>query len=145
MLRALPLVLALVAGPAHGWEFTADPVCTLRHVEAEVAVEVTHDPRQAEPYGIALALPGAAWAAGPMFTIRFEGARGLIIGTDRHLLSDDGAVLTVRDRGFDNVLDGIEFNDTAVARLDGVAVSIPLEGAAGPVAEFRACAVAPLS
>lgn len=145
MRRLLTLFFALCAGPAFGWEFSAQPVCTLRHDGAEAAVEVTYDPRQANAYAIALALPGATWTSGPVFTITFEGPRTLTIGTDRHRLSDDGAVLTVRDRGFDNVLDGLEFNNRAVARLDGMAVAVPLDDAAGPVAEFRACAVTPMS
>lgn len=145
MLRPLSLALAVAAGPAFGWEFSAQPVCTLRYDGAEAAVEVTYDPRQADAYAIALTRPGAAWTAGPLFTITFEGARTLTIGTDRHRLSDDGAVLTVRDRGFENVLDGLELNDRAVAQLDGVAVAVPLDGAAGPVAEFRSCAVTPMS
>jgi len=147
MLRplTLTLALALAAGPALGWEFSADPVCTLRHVGADAAVEVTYDPRRPEAYAIALMRPGAGWSPGPVFTISFEGPRALVIGTDRHRISEDGAVLTVTDRGFGNVLDGLEFNDRAEARLDGDAVSVPLVGAAGPVAEFRACAVTPMS
>lgn len=145
MLRALPLMLALVASPALGWEFTPTPVCTLSHEGTEAAVKVTYDPRQPDPYAIALTLPGAVWPAGPVFTITFEGVRTLTIGTDRHRVSEDGAMLTVTDRGFGNVLDGLQFGGQAVVRLDGVTARVPLAGAAEPVDAFRACIVAPMS
>ena len=106
---------------------------------------MTHDPRRPEAHAIALTLPGAVWPEGPVFAITFEGARSLTIATDRHRISEDDARLTVTDRGFDNVLDGLQFHDRAVARLGGTAVSVPLDGAAGPVVEFRACAMAPPS
>ena len=145
MLRLLPVLLVIAASPALGWEFTPHPVCTLTHDGAEAAVEVTYDPRQAEPYAIALTRPEAAWPEAPVFTMTFEGARGLSIGTDRHRIDAGGTVLVVTDRGFGNVLDGLERGDRAVARLADAAVTIPLAGAAGPVAAFRACAVAPMS
>lgn len=145
MRRVLCFSFVLAAGPASGWEFTADPVCTLRHDGAEVSVEVTYDPRQAEPYAIALARRGPLWTAGAVFTITFEGPRTLTIGTDRHRISEGGEMLTVADRGFGNVLDGLQYADRAVARLDGDSVTVRLDDAAGPVAEFRACAVTPMS
>jgi hypothetical protein len=80
------------------------------------------------------------WPGSPAFGIRFEGARTLAIGTDRHRLSDDGRTLTVTDTGFGNVLDGLEFNATATATAGGVSVALDLTGAADPVRAFRACA-----
>ncbi len=145
MTRALPLLLLLLAGPAHGWEFSPHPVCTLRHDGAEAAVELTFDPRQAEPYAIALTRRGAPWPDGPVFTMTFEGPRALTIGTDRHRLAEGGAALTVTDRGFGNVLDGLEFGTRALALLADASALIDLTGAAAPVAEFRACAAAPMS
>ncbi len=145
MMRALPFLFLVVAVPAHGWEFSPQPVCTLRHDGAEAAVEVTFDPRQAEPYAIALTRRGAPWPDGPVFTMTFEGPRALTIGTDRHRRAEGGAALTVTDRGFGNVLDGLEFGDRAVARLANASARIDLTGAAEPVAAFRACAAAPMS
>lgn len=145
MLRVMAVLLALPASPALGWEFTPHPLCTLSHEGAETAIEVTYDPREAEPYAITLTRQGAPWPPGPVFTMTFEGARALTIGTDRHRISGDGARLTVTDRGFGNVLDGLEAGDRAVARLDDVHVTVLLDGAAGPVAAFRACAVVPTS
>lgn len=144
MTRVLPLLFLILAGPAHGWEFTPHPVCTLRHDGAEAEVAVTFDPHQAEPYAIALTRRGAAWPDGPVFTLTFQGPRPLTIGTDRHRI-DQGGTLTVTDRGFGNVLNGLEFGDRAVARLADASVDVDLTGAAEPVARFRACAVAPMS
>ena len=145
MRRALALLPLLAATPAAAWEFTPNPVCTLRHAGAEAGVVVTHDPREAQPYAITLTRPDTAWPEGPVFTLTFEGPRPLTIGTDRHRLTGGGTALTVTDRGFGNVLDGLQFCDRAVARLGEAAVAVSLTGAAGPVEAFRACALAPLS
>lgn len=99
---------------------------------------LTWDPSRAEAYAIALS--GAdAWPDGAVFSMSFDGPRGLTISTERHVISEGGATLTVTDRGFGNVLDGLEFNDRAIAILDGAQVSFSLAGAAGPVRDFRAC------
>ena len=37
------------------------------------------------------------------------------------------------------MLDGLQYNDTAIALLGERSLPIPLAGAAGPVADFRAC------
>lgn len=132
------LVLGLAAAPAAAWEFTDIPVCTLSHATAEVTVTVTFDPAIPE-YAIALTLEGGTWPQGPVFAIAFDGGRPLTIQTDRHTLSEDGRTLTVRDTGFGNVLDGIGGNSIATAMLPGLAVAVPLAGAGGPLAEFRAC------
>jgi hypothetical protein len=108
----------------------------------EASVRVTHDPRLAEPYAIAITGP-AAWSDGGNFSIVFEGARWLTISTDRQRLSDNGRTLTVTDRGFGNVLNGLEFNQSATARLGETAIPFPLAGAAPEVQAFRACALAP--
>ena len=63
--------------------------------------------------------------------------------TARHVLSSDGRTLSVSDRGFGNVLDGLEFNAMALAASGERAVPIDLEGAAPEVAAFRACITAP--
>ena len=136
------LILFLAATPAYAWEFSPTPVCTLSHELPEASVRVTHDPRLPEPYAIAITRPDG-WSDGTAFSIVFEGARGLTISTDRQRLSDNGRTLTVTDRGFGNVLDGLEFNRTATALFGDTAISFPLDGAAPEVQAFRACATAP--
>jgi len=137
----LATVLFCLALPAHAWEFTATPVCTLSHDTPEASVTVTWDPRRTEPYAIAVTR-AAPWAGAPVFSMRFDGPRGNTIVTDRHVTGDAGRTLTVTDRGFGNVLDGLEFNETATALLGEESVPFPLEGAADPVRAFRACAEA---
>jgi hypothetical protein len=134
----LAIALCLAAAPAAAWEFTDSPVCTLSHVAPDVSVDVTFDPSIAE-YAIALTLADGVWPDGPIFAITFDGGWSLTIQTDRHTLSEDGRTLTVRDTGFGNVLDGIGRNSIATALLTGMAVSVPLIDAAGPLEEFRAC------
>ena len=133
------IILTLLASPASAWEFSSRPICTLTHETPEVAVKVTFDPRIGE-YAIALTR-SAGWPAFPLFAMRFDGPRGLTISTSRHML--DGGTLTVTDRGFGNVLNGLEFNETVLAMTGEDAVTIPLSGAAPAVREFRACATAP--
>lgn len=134
----LALALALAASPAAAWEFTASPVCTLSTRTDAGEVAVTYDPRAERAYAIRLALSEGDWGAGPVFSMRFTGAR--TISTDRHALSEGGAVLTVEDRGFGNVLAGIGAGGMASAETGTRAFSIPLEGAEAPLAAFRACA-----
>lgn len=136
------LGLVLLALPAQAWEFSPLPVCMLSHREPAASVRVTHDPRLAEPFAIAITRP-AGWSGGSPFSIEFEGGRGLTISTDRQRLSDDRQTLTVTDQGFGNLLDGLEFNRTATAVLGEATVSVPLAGAAPAVRAFRACAAAP--
>ena len=137
----LALALCCLALPAQAWEFTASPVCTLSHETPEASVTVTWDPRRAEPYAIAVTRT-APWAGAPVFAMRFDGARGNMIVTDRHVTGDGGRTLTVTDRGFGNVLDGLEFNETATAVLGDQSAPFPLDDAGGPVRAFRACAEA---
>jgi hypothetical protein len=134
---ALPL-----ATPLHAWEFSPTPVCTLSHQSAEAALSVTHDPRLAEPYAIAITR-AQPWPESHGFSIRYGGARPLTIGTERHRLSNGNRTLTVSDTGFGNVLDGLEFSATATASADGLKLSFDLAGAAEPVRAFRACVAAP--
>jgi hypothetical protein len=142
--HALLAALVLLATPALAWEFTDVPVCTLSHATAEVAVAVTFDPAMTE-YAITLTLAEGVWPRGTVFAIAFEGGWPITIQTDRHQFSDDGRTLTVRDSGFGNVLDGIGRNSSATAMLPGLAVAVPLDGAGGPLAAFRACPAPQLS
>lgn len=126
--------LAVLATPAAAWEFSPTPICTLTHETEAAALRITYDSTE---YVLTLTLKDGAWAPSPGFAIRFGGRRPLTISTDRHAL--DGPALSVTDRGFGNVLDGLQFNDTATAFTDGQAVTIPLQDAADPVAAFRRC------
>ena len=140
-MRTLILALTFFAIPAYAWDFAPTPICTLGHTTADAEVSVTYDPSISE-YAITLTRPNATWPSGAVFEIEFSGPRGLTISTSRHEMSADGTALTVRDSGFGNVLNGIEFNTTATAIVGGPVVSIPLEGAAPEVQKFRACAEA---
>lgn len=135
----LALTLTLLASPAAAWEFASSPVCTLSHDTGDVAVTVTKDPSLPEPYAIALTLADGTWPEVPVFAIQFVGPFGLVIQTDRHALSEDGRTLTVTDTGFDNVLDGIGLNRTAIMLVGPAVMPVDLDGAGGPVAAFRDC------
>ena len=132
------LAALLLPAPALGWDFSPLPLCTLSHVEAGVEITVTHDPAAGE-YAITLTLVDGAWPRAGTFHIGFTGGQALTIGTAFHQLSDDARSLTVRDSGFGNVLDGLEFNSAAVAWSGDLRVAFSLDGAAEPVRRFRAC------
>jgi hypothetical protein len=141
-MRTLALVLAFLTPlPVVAWDVTLGDICTLSHETREAAVRLTYDP--ARPlYTITVTHKGATWPRAEVFGMAFAGAVPIQIVTDRHWLSDGDTSLTVADTGFGNVLDGLQFNETATAIAGNKAVSFPLEGAAGPVAAFRACAPA---
>lgn len=141
MLRVICLVL--LASPAAAWDFSAAPVCTLRHKTPDMSVVVTYDPRQAAPYAIALSRRAKPWPSAPVFGLRFSGGRERTITTPSHALSDDGRTLTVRDQGFGNVLDGLEYNSVATAFAGATAAQMSLETAPEAVRAFRACTVQP--
>ena len=137
MLRALA-VLLLTATPALAWEARSGHVCELTHEGQAARVRVTYDSAIPE-YAIAIT-PDRPWSSGPIFAIRFDGPRGLTISTDRHVILGDGATLSVTDRGFGNVLNGLEFNETATVLLGDRAIAFALDGAGPAVRAFRACA-----
>ena len=83
------------------------------------------------------------FADAPVFSMTFQGAFPLSIATDRHQISNDGKTVTVMDRGFGNVLNGLQFNQTATATLGSQELPIPLIDAADAVAAFRTCDVLP--
>ena len=130
-------LLILSALPAQAWEFTPGIPCLLTHETADVSVELTYDPGVPR-YTISLSRP-QGFAPAAVFSITFIGPFPLGISTDRHQLSADGSTLTVEDRGFGNVLNGLQFNHTAVATLGTTRIEISLQDAAGPVAAFRDC------
>jgi hypothetical protein len=51
----------------------------------------------------------------------------------------------VTDTGFDNVLNGLEFNNTATALAGTTAIPFLLDGVAPEMKAFRACVAAPLA
>lgn len=139
-----PLIaLFLFTFPAQAWEFTPSPVCTIAEDTDDLAIRVTNDPSQPEPYAISLTLPDEPWPATETFGLRFDGPAALSIGTARHRISADGRTLTVSDIGFGNVLDGLALNGTATALAGGAEIPFDLAGARPAVEAFRACGVVP--
>lgn len=135
------LCLFLFASPAYAWEFTPGLPCVLTHKTDEAEIELTYDPT--EPLYTLSIRQNGVWPGAPVFSMRFDGPAGLTISTDRHALSRDGRTVVVADRGFGNVLNGLQFNDTTTALLGDTAISFPLDGAEDPVAAFRICRAAP--
>jgi hypothetical protein len=134
--------LLLLPAPALAWEAGVEgTLCTLDHADAGAEVRLTYDPALPE-YTIAIRR-AAPWPEAPVFAMEFVGPQGNRIATTRHVLSEDGRTLTVVDRGFGNVLDGLAFNTQAVASAGEVSVQIDLAGAAPEVEAFRACGRAP--
>lgn len=129
--------LILLTTPANAWEFTPGAPCLLTHNTPQAQIELTYDPT-APLYSITITRADP-WPDAPSFGIRFDGPQGRVIATDRHQLSSDGRSITATDRGFGNVLDGLQFNHKATAASGDIEVTIPLDGAAAPVAAFRAC------
>jgi hypothetical protein len=137
----IPILLS--ASPATGWEATIGEICTLTHAMPEGSVELTYDPR-GPLYSITITRGTDLWVDAPLFAMTFDGQRPNTITTDRHILGNGDASLTVADQGFGNVLDGLQFNHTATALTESQSVNIPLDGAAPEVEKFRACADAGL-
>ncbi|SLN37993.1 hypothetical protein PSA7680_01853 [Pseudoruegeria aquimaris] len=132
--------LLLLPTEAFAWEFSSRPLCRLSHQNDSAGIVITHDPSIPE-YRLSLDLKAGAWAPSATFGMAFEGGRALTIGTDRHAV--EGTRLSVRDRGFGNVLDGLEFNTTATAFTESQGVRFSLEGAAPEVRRFRSCVAPP--
>ncbi|SLN67363.1 hypothetical protein TRL7639_03877 [Falsiruegeria litorea R37] len=130
--------------PALGWHATQGDVCTLSHDTEEAQIFLTHDPSK-PLYTLTVTLKAHTWATSPWFAMRFDGSDPIEIATARHALSKDRFDLTAADTGFGNVLDGLEFNDTAMAFTQTQTVYFPLKGAAPEVRKFRNCAGAALS
>lgn len=137
------LTLLTLATPTYAWEFTPGLPCRLSHETKDARIELTYDPTQPR-YSLTITRP-APWPDVPGFAMRFDGSLLIAIGTDRHVLSEDGTALSVTDSGFGNVLDGLQYNSTATAQAGAAEVSFSLAGAAEPVAAFRACEEAGLA
>jgi hypothetical protein len=141
-MRAM-IALLLLTSPAQAWDFTPAPICTLFEDTPDLAIRVTYDPSQPEPYAISLTRTTDPWPATASFGLRFDGPAALSIGTSRHQLSADGRTLTVSDTGFGNVLDGLALNSTATALAGATQIPFDLAGAGPAVEAFRACGVVP--
>ena len=135
------LTSACIATPALAWEFTPTPICTLTHTEASANVELAYDHSTAL-YTISITAP-QGWPSDPAFSIRFDGPQASTISTTLHQIGGD--TISVSDSGFGNVLDGLEFNNSATAFTDTTSATVSLDGAAGPVARFRVCTEAPIA
>jgi len=138
------LAFSLLISPAAAWEFSASPICTLSDSSAAGEIIVTYDPAITE-YTITIALPDGIWPDGRIFRMAFVNDRPINIQTDRFTLSPDRRSLSVTDRGFGNVLDGLEFNTRAYANLDDTTVGINLTGIGSAITAFRDCPAAKLS
>lgn len=133
------LILFLTASPAAAWEFTPGLPCVLRHASDTAAIELTYDPTR--PLYTVTVSQATPFDSAPLFSMSFEGDRPLQISTDRHIPSRDGRSVTVSDRGFGNLLNGLQYNDRVAAILGTAEVSFSLAGAAPAVAAFRNCKV----
>lgn len=136
IIRAAIISLALTS-PATAWEFTAGQPCILTHQTQEVAVKLIYDPTK--PLYMISLKQAVPFTRSTTFSIFFLGDLPSAINTNNHRLSVDGKTLTVTDSGFGNVLDGLQYNDKAVATMGDLSLEIPLTDAAGPVAAFRDC------
>jgi len=136
-MRILVFTLLL---PSHAlaWGFSPDPICTLTHQADAAEIAITYDASLPE-YALFITLREGTWPDHPTFEMTFSDGQDLSIGTTRHSLSADGATLTVRDRGFGNVLDGIEFNQSLSASSGQMAINASTDTAKAAVQAFRAC------
>ncbi|MFC3614630.1 hypothetical protein ACFORG_12725 [Lutimaribacter marinistellae] len=119
-------------------------ICTLHHQTDGAEILLTYDP--AKPlYTVTVTLGDGRWLVAPWFAMRFDGRNRIDISTPHHSLSADGSALSVTDTGFGNVLNGLEFNERALAYTPDRAVEFSLQGAAPEVRRFRECKPVPLS
>lgn len=136
--RLLALAAVCSAGPAMSWEFQSSAICTLSHSAIDGDLEITFDGRLEEPYRLTLTR-SERWIRGEIFVLQFGGARPGTLTTERHRIRDNGLSLSVTDKGFDNVLNGLEFNLAAFAFMGSHVFAISLNGAAPEVRKFREC------
>lgn len=142
-MRFFTILLCAFATPAFSWEYSASPVCTLSHSSEKANLTLTYDRLSDGPYAIEITRIDRTWPVSPVFMMGFDGPRRSFITTDRHVLDAEGRSLTVKDRGFGNVLDGLEFNFIATAKSGETMLIFSLTGAAPAVRRFRACVDSP--
>ncbi|MBB5514347.1 hypothetical protein FHS89_000345 [Rubricella aquisinus] len=136
-MRFFAVLLALFPLPVLAWEVEIGPVCTLTHATADAQVVLTYDP--ARPWYSITVTRDTDWPAAALFSMEFVGPAPNRISTSRHQFSADQRAIRAEDRGFGNVLDGLQFNEVAYAIAGDARVAIPLDGAADAVALFRDC------
>ena len=133
------LLLLLVPLQAHAWTFTPGAICALEHETETAKIALTYDP--AKPL-YSVTVSAGQIPASPFFSMTFQGNQAQTISTNRHTLSADGTQVSVTDTGFGNVLDGLQFNEVALAVIGDSTIAFPLKGAASAVVAFRQCAPA---
>ena len=131
------LLFLLLPLQAQAWTFTPGLICRLSHETPDARIELTFDP-SAPLYSVTISRDAALPRVEP-FVMRFIGSAGRVISTNRHSFTADATAVTAQDSGFGNVLDGLQFNDTAEAILGTTTLHFSLDGAAEPTAAFRAC------
>ena len=144
MTRLGAVLFAAICLPsaAVGWEAGVEGrLCTLEHNGDAAEVRLTYDPAGPE-YTISIRR-AEPWPQAPAFALQFTGGAENRIATTRHVLSEDRRTLSVADRGFGNVLNGLAFNSRALALSGDAGVVLDLTGAAPEVEAFRACGTAP--
>jgi len=134
----IALAFLMLASPAAAWEFSASPICTLTKTTPEGTITVTYDASLPE-YAVAITLPEGTWPDAPLFGMAFTDDRPVNIQTNRHERIDAGRTIIAKDRGFGNVLAGLEFNSRAYAIAGDVTVGFSLDGIKGPITDFRNC------
>ncbi len=134
----ITLAFLILASPAYAWEFSASPICTLTDSSDAGEMTVTYDPAITE-YTITVTLPDGTWPDAQTFGMAFANGRPISIQTDLFTRSADGRSLTVKDRGFGNVLNGLEFNSRAYAILGDLTVGFTLDGIDPAISAFRDC------
>ncbi len=139
MKRTLITIFALLlTTPAYAWEFSPSPICTLTETSDEGTITVTYDASLPE-YAITITLAETTWPDALDFGMAFAGGDALSIGTNRQIISGDGKTLTVKDRGFGNVLNGLEFNTRAYAMAGDFTIGFDLNGIKPAITAFRDC------
>ena len=136
-------LLCFLVTPAFGWEYSASPVCTLTHTTEKATLTLTYDRLSDGPYAIEITRNDRTWPISPVFMMGFDGPQRALITTDRHVLGAEGKSLTVRDQGFGNVLDGLEYNFIATAKSGETMLIFSLTDAAPAVRRFRVCVASP--
>ena len=129
---------------ATAWEATIGDTCTLAHETDQAQVLLTFDPAQ-PLYSITVTRKDQPWQSAPIFGMSFADRTPSTITTPRHQLSEDRFAVSVEDRGFGNVLDGLQFNDRTVVFLGDQSVTFQLDGAAPEVLAFRECRPLPVA
>lgn len=140
----IALALALIASPAAAWEFSPSPICTLTDTGPAGTITITYDAALPE-YSLTITLPEGSWDDADRFAMTFSGNRPIAIQTDRHQRSPNGRSLGVRDSGFGNVLDGLEFNNRVTATAGDTTFDLVIDGIGPAMQAFRACPAANLA